>query len=496
MKHSKKKITKVTIKVFSVLMVIALFIFLSACLNNQQAGSSTVAAGQATSNSQTSSSETQSSITGATTNSASATTGVPPNTGSTVPPQPVTKIDVLQSDYVVFAWNDLGMHCANPTYDTAVILPPYNTVWAQVVKRGNPPQVVTQGITVDYQIINNTYSYGKGAYGQFWDNSQKLFGASVEKDKGLNLKDPNVHNGLSGAMAIYSDHFEAVGIPLTPIDDLNNWNAYQVAQITVKDSSGNVIAQTETMAPVSDEINCAKCHGADAFNDILQKHDKKSGTDLVNSKPVLCASCHGDPALGAPKSKDVKYLSDSIHGFHSTVSKPPSCYDCHPGQNTKCSRSIAHTTADGNCITCHGELSQVSGSIDSGSRVPWANEPKCITCHSGIDQVDTGDTLYRNAMGHGNIYCASCHSSPHAMVPTTEQADNYQALEYQGKAVTISSCAACHPSSKGEGGDPGEFPHTGPNPENPNACYICHTSVNSTDTTKWPHSFQWKSRQN
>ena len=41
--------------------------------------------------------------------------------------------------YVVLAWNDLGMHCLNPTYDTAVILPPYNTVWAQVIQRGNPP---------------------------------------------------------------------------------------------------------------------------------------------------------------------------------------------------------------------------------------------------------------------------------------------------------------------------------------------------------------------
>lgn len=33
-------------------------------------------------------------------------------------------------EYVLFAWNDLGMHCLNPTYNTAVILPPYNTVCA------------------------------------------------------------------------------------------------------------------------------------------------------------------------------------------------------------------------------------------------------------------------------------------------------------------------------------------------------------------------------
>ena len=282
---------------------------------------------------------------------------------------------------MVFAWNDLGMHCANPTYDSAVILPPYNTIRAQVLKRGNPPQIVTEGVTVEYRIVNNTYSYGKGSYSQFWDNAKILFGADLAKNTGLNLSDPNVHNGLSGTMAKKTDLFEAVGIPLTPIDDSNTWNPYQVAEITVKDASGKVVAQTRTMAPISDEINCAKCHGSDAFNDILTKHDAKNGTDLQNQKPVLCASCHGDPALGSPKTNP-KYLSDAVHGFHSTLASPPACYDCHPGKTTQCSRSLAHTSADGNCTSCHGDLKQVSGSIESG-RIPWVNEPQCVTCHSG-----------------------------------------------------------------------------------------------------------------
>jgi hypothetical protein len=48
-----------------------------------------------------------------------------------------------KATYVVFAWNDLGMHCLNPTYDQAVILPPYNNLKVQVVKRGAVPTVVT-----------------------------------------------------------------------------------------------------------------------------------------------------------------------------------------------------------------------------------------------------------------------------------------------------------------------------------------------------------------
>ncbi len=79
-------------------------------------------------------------------------------------------------DYSVFAWNDLGMHCLNPSYDKLVILPPYNNVHVQVVKRGNPPTIVTTGITVSYKLTNNTTSYNKRAYGGFWDNFTKLFG--------------------------------------------------------------------------------------------------------------------------------------------------------------------------------------------------------------------------------------------------------------------------------------------------------------------------------
>ena len=385
------------------------------------------------------------------------------------------------------------MHCANPTYDKAVLLPPYNTVWAQVIKRGNPPTIVTSGLTAEYKIINNTFSYGKESFGQFWDNAKALFGIDLANNTGLNLSDPNVHNGLSGTMVPKGDHFEAIGIPLTPVNDDGSWNPYQIGQIIIKDSSGKVVAQTDVTLPISDEINCSKCHGADPFQDILKKHDKNNGTNLINQKPVLCASCHGDPALGKPETGPYHYLSDHIHGFHAKVSIQPGCYDCHPGKVTQCSRSLAHTAADGNCVTCHGNLAQVSSSIDSG-RIPWVNEPECVACHSGVAGVDTGTVLYRNATGHGGVYCASCHSSPHAMVPSIIASDNYQAVQYQGAVKTIGSCGACHNTSKGAGTSEYTEEHGGSNPEVPNACNICHTSV-SSNISQWPHAFQWKSTQ-
>ena len=397
----------------------------------------------------------------------------------------------VRGDYVVLAWNDLGMHCLNPTYDKLVVLPPYNTLWVQVVKRDAKPQIVTAGITVEYQLEGNSFSYGKRSFGQFWDNAVKLFGSlfgfsDLPHDIGLKGK------GLAGLMDLAGDHYEAVGIPVTPIYDNGTWDPYQVAVITVKDSQGNTLVKTKATVPTSDEMHCEKCHGTYPFQDIMSKHDTDNGTDLAGTAPRLCADCHGDPALGVmgPGAAGI-YLSKAVHGFHAD--KGASCYDCHPGPQTKCSRSKRHAATDGNCVMCHSGMAQVASSIPS-RRIPWVNEPKCALCHDA-SEVDTGNILYRNAKGHGQLYCASCHGSPHAMIPSLEPKDNYQALQYQGSknvVKSIASCGVCHESSRGAD-EMGEFAetHGGSKPATQNGCHICHTSI-TTDTAKWPHAHTWK----
>jgi hypothetical protein len=415
--------------------------------------------------------------------------------GSNLPPT---------GDYVVLAWNDLGMHCFNPRFDADVILPPYNTLQAQVVRRGSPPAIVTSGITVSYRIVGNTYSYGKRDYGTFWDNLPALFGTSLPVDTGLNLVDPAIHNGLSGTMVVHGDRFSADGIPLTPVDDALVWNPYQVAEVTVKDLQGAVLALTRATVPTSDEIHCDLCHRSATSPSApelpyLAVHDRDHATSLATaSQPFLCvnAGCHGSPVLGQGGAPGVPTLSQSMHQFHGGLdaAKQPACYNCHPGEQTQCNRSLRHTAMDGNCTTCHGSLQEVGNSI-AGGRVPWVDLPKCATCHGGssIPEVDTGATRYRDAVGHGGLGCPACHQSPHAMVPSREPSDNYQAIQYMGAAVSMGSCAACHASSHGRGlGEFGEA-HGGTNPEHRNACHVCHTSVSATPTL-WPHQFKWIAR--
>ena len=87
-------------------------------------------------------------------------------------------------DHVVISWNDLGMHCMNRNHAVLSILPPYNTLYAQVVRRGDaatPPQLLTAGVELEYSVPGNTYSVGKT---DFWDYDLALFGVEPAAGRG------------------------------------------------------------------------------------------------------------------------------------------------------------------------------------------------------------------------------------------------------------------------------------------------------------------------
>ena len=61
-----------------------------------------------------------------------------------VPEQPF----VNSGGYALLAANDLGMHCADLDYRVFSILPPFNVLHAQVIKRGGDPQIM-DGTSID-----------------------------------------------------------------------------------------------------------------------------------------------------------------------------------------------------------------------------------------------------------------------------------------------------------------------------------------------------------
>ncbi len=367
--------------------------------------------------------------------------GTPPPGLGTPPPG--------NGQYTIIAWNDLGMHCMDPSFEDFATLPPYNTLWAQVIRRGDGPAIVTSNITVEYRILGNTHSDNKT---NFWQYAQKLFGLPQPLTPNIGL----TGNGLSGRMQAAGDHFVATAIPLTEYLDSNPTKAYpyQVAEIVAKDSSGNILASTQTVAPVSTELHCEYCHNDNGRGNpgiatrvvkqnILTLHDQKHSTTLMAQRPVLCAGCHSSNALGTAGKPGISNLSHAIHGKHASAgiddgTMAGTCYACHPGAQTKCLRG-AMFLAGKTCYDCHGNLTAVA----NPSRRPWIDEPRCAQCHDAA-HVENSGTLYRFSKGHKGIYCQACHGSQHAIYPSIQPNDNIQSILLQGHAGTIDTCTVCH----------------------------------------------------
>ncbi|HEY6905978.1 MAG TPA: T9SS type A sorting domain-containing protein [Ignavibacteriaceae bacterium] len=355
--------------------------------------------------------------------------------------------------YVLLGWNDLGMHCANKDFSKIAVLPPYNNIYAQLIKNnpGSSPQVVTANVSVEYSIPGNSYSVGKT---NFWTYAQQLFNLPQPLPDNIGL----TGKGLTGTLEQQSNYFFARGIPVTPYQDDNLIleNPFQLIHLTARDlSTSAVLAETDVVIPVSNEIGCvqAGCHSSE--QSILDSHE-----DAVLTPPVLCAGCHADNALGTPGNGEAPIFSDAIHGKHADIGLPPTletCYKCHPGPNTQCLRDVMSQSGNMICEDCHGTLTVIANSISNGRR-PWLDEPRCgnSICHGSTFSEETGK-LFRESQGHGGLLCSACHGSPHAILPSREANDNLQNIILQGTAGTLASCPVCHGDNPTSGGPHNEI---------------------------------------
>jgi len=436
----------ISVFVLAVLSVVTVVTF--ACAG----GTSTTTQGASTTTQATQGSTSTSGVSGTTesTNTTSSSTQAPP---------------ASESAYSIMAVNDLGMHCIQSDYSAMMILPPANFLHVQVFKKGGEEaELVTSGITVEYAVRDMG---DPSAHLNFWQYA-KDYGFNVAPGTGI------TGNTLTGSCTLSKDgrYWEATALPVVPYDAQGQFNAYPTCEVTVKDSSGNVLAvQPTVVLPVSDEMHCDNCHEkTNTFASILSSHDKLSGTtlatDLSQDKRHACNECHADPVLNAPGKSGVKSLSEAMHGFHAskmqTLNKlEVSCYNCHPGQETQCLRG-AMAAAGLTCSDpkCHGDIQNVASTITSG-RQPWLNEPDCANCHSNGSNPNT---LYRLSFlengpedMNGEILCESCHNGTHSEWKSTLALDNSTPLYLQGTAGPISQCSVCHSGSgKMHGGGGGD----------------------------------------
>lgn len=361
-------------------------------------------------------------------------------------------------DWTIIGWNNLGMHCMDSDYAVMSILPPYNTLQAQVLDPTGHLMSPASGVNVTFEAVAdptgsiNSTSIGKT---DFWSYAQSLFGLiqPLPPDTGLtgismpgtaNAPQPLTFDATNGM-------WTGEGIPATPYDDAGHKNTYPLFRVTARDSGGAVLAISDVVLPVSDEMTCRTCHAsnsnADAeplegwvndsdperdyrLNAILLHDDRQSGNpdyagELVGAgydaaglyatvtqlgKPVLCAVCHASNALGTVGVAGVAPLTTSMHRLHANVIDPATgmsldnennrsaCYTCHPGSTTKCLRGVMGNavatdgTLEMQCQSCHGAMHLVGAQ----GRAGWLDEPTCQNCHTGTALNNNGEIRYTN----------------------------------------------------------------------------------------------------
>lgn len=347
----------------------------------------------------------------------------------------------------ILGWNNLGMHCMDSDYSVFSILPPYNTIEAQLVVAG---KLITNnsGYTVTYQAVAdadgsiNKTSAGKGNWLQY---TPVLYGG-VAADQGLPFPGPDsfwmpgANNTPQGMLFDAGlDWFYAYGIPLTPYDDDGKKNPYPMMRLIARNGGGTAIATNDIVLPVSDEMDCRACHASGTQADaqpaagwvwsdnperdfrlnILRRHDEQNFSQhrdlyvsalaakgfnpqglyrgvVADGQPVLCAACHASEALATGSYSNIPPLTASIHSLHANVQDPvlnltlnhsanrEACYRCHPGSTTKCLRG-----AMGGAIASDGSMAM-----------------QCQSCHGSMSNVGKSTRT-----GWSNEpTCQQCHS--------------------------------------------------------------------------------------
>ena len=356
-------------------------------------------------------------------------------------------------NWVVTGWNNLGMHCMDSDYSVFSILPPYNTIQAQVIwgTTNGTAHLITNaaGYSITYQAVAdpggsiNMTSVDKG---NFYQYAPKLLGINLPQDQGVPLPGALPAASMPGTNNTprnmnyenASSWFVAWGIPITPYDDVLYRTSYPMMRLTAQNGS-TVLATSDIILPVSDEMDCRACHASGSASvakpdtgwvwevvpdrdyrlNILRFHDQerfKTIPDMykailaargfniqgleasvrTDDKPILCASCHLSEAIPQSGYGNIPPLTASVHALHATVNDPSTGQVLDANNNrTACYR--CHPGSDTRCLRgAMGKAIAADGSL----------EMQCQDCHGSMSTV--GATNRTGWLNEPN--CQACHT--------------------------------------------------------------------------------------
>jgi hypothetical protein len=386
----------------------------------------------------------------------------------------------------LLGWSETGLHETDGS-DVSIysISPPYSTIHAQFMVAGllvtNPA-----GITVTYQAVADAS------------------GVALPPDQGL------AGFGMPGPanrpQAMTFDPaqkwFSAQGIPITPYDDQGRKNYYPMMRLVARDSASNVLATTDIVLPVSDEMDCRACHASGSqtlarppegwvwnvdpdkdykLNILLSHDDHFLGSAIYTTslaqvgynaaglfasatkygQPVLCIKCHVSNAFPGPVATNVFPLTQVMHSKHAYISDPVSgqalwsmtssaaCMLCHSAPESRRVRGVHHNPVNTNgalalqCESCHGSIKAVGATGRQG----WLDEPVCQSCHTGTATSNNGSLRFTSAFDTNGLPRIPVNST-YATQPNTPSA-GLSLFRFSQDHGGL-KCSACHGSAHAE----------------------------------------------
>jgi hypothetical protein len=397
---------------------------------------------------------------------------------------------VSKNNYILLAATNQGMHFQVVAPGKLGLLTPPSHIKAQLIKRGEVPELITEGVELEFSVLDPQPKLHTPGY---WSELKKYF-KYLSAPKGKLRFNPEA--GV----------FESAPLVLEPFDQGGGTRPFPAFGITAKDvASGKVLVSTVLTTAVSAEMGCGQCHGggsalnggglsAATVEDMMQKHDRKMRSNLLKrsqTEQIFCQECHGDPSMGQEGDPKLLNVSAAIHGLHAVYlsdKEEDACLSCHPTNAEGEPRSLRgiHARVEVTCFDCHGYLEDHAAALlkkeaeagkpgaktllallkprkvesldEVNPRRPWVNEPDCLSCHVDFAVPSEADAynqwteskaeLYHNRKGEtGSVGCISCHGSPHALYPTLSNKDSAQPVQYQNNPYPMGAnlkCTVCH----------------------------------------------------
>ena len=358
------------------------------------------------------------------------------------------------SNYQVFAFNDLGMHCYDKDFSVFCLLPPFNVVHSQVVSKGLKPRLLDDGtIRLTYSGIFdpsgsiNTTSADKT---NFWQYIFKLFGINRSVDVGiLGYSMPGIGNqpqSLSFDANPWPGDpklkwFSATGIPITNIDNQGNTNSYPMMRIQAFDlgQPNQMVSSLDIVLPVSSEMRCAACHETDSWI----AADNAAGIDWVASDAsppprltnLTADSFSNNPNFDIRYRENILILHDAMNPGYTLFEQyqsgqPILCAQCHYSKALDLAGTGPTVDQKGHLYLSramhkhHGTAwptgaGGMGGSMAGGGYtvpIPGTGVQRCYSCHPGNDTQ-----CLRSVMAVNGMQCQSCHGDLLALAGFTPQ---------------------------------------------------------------------------